>query len=458
LYKISDKLKNKIDNLPLLPGCYIYKNLAGEIIYIGKAVKLRNRVKSYFTNYERVDSKTQVLVKNISDLEFLVVDSEAEALILETNLIKKYHPKFNRLMTDDKNYSWIKINLKEEFPRIKLVREKLNDQARYFGPYPSTFPAKDVLKRLRKIFPYRSCDRKMVQLNGKVKCQDSKPCLYYHLGLCQAPCANKILKNEYRKSILGISKFLAGDKSKIVIELENQMKMYSKNMDFENAALIRDRLQNIKYVLTKVHIGEQLDDVYILNKKEIDRQNSIRELFEILRIWKEEYSNKSIKIECYDISNISGTNAVGAMVVVKDGVPENSLYRKFKIKSKQTPDDFSMHQEMMARRLKNYINKSDDLSFKDLPELMIIDGGKGQLTSVYEIIKSFNLESKINVCALAKKEEEIFILDQEKGGFIKIRLGKRHEALKLMQRIRDESHRFGIKYHRKLRSQQMLKS
>jgi len=222
--------------------------------------------------------------------------------------------------------------------------------------------------------------------------------------------------------------------------------------------LIRDRLQNIKYVLTKVHIGEQLDDVYILNKKEIDRQNSIRELFEILRIWKEEYSNKSIKIECYDISNISGTNAVGAMVVVKDGVPENSLYRKFKIKSKQTPDDFSMHQEMMARRLKNYINKSDDLSFKDLPELMIIDGGKGQLTSVYEIIKSFNLESKINVCALAKKEEEIFILDQEKGGFIKIRLGKRHEALKLMQRIRDESHRFGIKYHRKLRSQQMLKS
>jgi excinuclease ABC subunit C len=458
MYSLSKSLSKKIENLPLLPGCYLYKNSEDKIIYVGKAIKLRNRVKSYFANFDRLDPKTRVLIKNIADLDFLVCDSEAEALILETNLIKKFRPKYNRLMIDDKNYSWIMINYSEDFPKIKLVRDKkvLNSKTKYFGPYPSTFPAKDVLKRLRRLFHYRSCNRAMYQENNKVICSDKKPCLYYHLGLCDAPCASKILKLEYRKSIKNIEKFLNGEKSKIVQEIETEMKTSAKLQDFENAAMQRDKLINIKYVLNKVNFADEIDDIYILNQKESERLNAQKELFEILGIWKESFTNEEMKIECFDISNIQGTNPVGSMVVVVNGVPRNDLYRKFKIKSKNSPDDFSMHQEMMERRILNYLSENDDLSFSTLPNLMIIDGGKGQLSSVYEILCKYKLENKINLCALAKKDEELFIVDKEQGGFIKIKIPKRRESLKLVQRIRDESHRFGITFHRKLRSKQML--
>lgn len=454
MIKIPEILKKKIDSLPLLPGCYVYKDSKNEIIYVGKAVRLRNRVKSYFSNYERLDPKTRVLVRHINDFEYYIVDSEAESLILETNLIKKYRPKFNRLMIDDKSYSWIKIDMSEDFPKIKLVRKKNNDKANYFGPYPAQFPAKDVLKRLRKIFPYRSCNRTMNQSKDKVICSDTKPCLYYHIGLCNAPCASKIFKNEYRKSIYNIQKFLEGQKMDIVNNIEVAMKDFAKNHEYEKAAQLRDRLVNIKYVLTKVHLADQIDDVYISNKKDSDRQNNIKDLFEILKIWSDNLVGKDIKIECYDISNISGTNAVGSMVVMVNGIPEKSLYRKFRIKGKNTPDDFAMHQEMMRRRLKNYLESSNDISFQNLPDLMIIDGGKGQLSSVIEVLEELGLSEKINICALAKRDEEIFQRKEDK--FIRIKIGKRHEALKLVQRIRDESHRFGVSYHRKLRAKQLI--
>lgn len=458
MYKISDELKSKVDDLPQLPGCYMYLNKSGEIIYVGKAIKLRNRVKSYFINYERLDPKTQSLIENIHDFNFLTVDSEIEALILETNLIKKYHPKYNRMMMDDKNYSWIKILVKEDIPRIKIVREFIKDGSEYFGPYPASFPAKDVLRKLRKLFNYRSCNREMKQVGDKIKCSDPKPCLYYHLGLCKAPCANKISKLEYRKSIYNIAKFLRGEKGSLVQKLEFDMQKAAKLEQFERASVLRDRLQNVKYVLARVKMNSDVDDVYIMQKKDQERLDAVYDLFDQLGFEKTFIDPDEIRIECYDISNIQGTNPVGAMVSSRNGIAAPDLYRKFKINIKQTPDDFRMHQEMMERRIMHFLDTSlkFDNSFSRLPDLMIIDGGKGQLSSVYEILEKYNMVDKINLCSLAKRDEEIFIVKSKKEDgeleFERVKLSKRSECLQMVQRLRDESHRFGITFHKKLRS------
>lgn len=485
MYKIDNSLKQKIDSLPLLPGCYIYKDKDENIIYVGKAIRLRDRVKSYFLNYERLDPKTQLLIETIHDFEYLVVDTEAEALILETNLIKKYKPHFNRAMMDDKNYSFIKINTKEDFPKIQIVRKYVEDGSEYFGPYLQTFPTKEVLKRLRKVFPYRSCNRKIKEVkidpnikhrnninpyrsNGSlgVDSSDPKPCLYFHLHLCSAPCRAYIERLEYRKNINNIRRFLRGEKSEILKEIEDQMKQASKEFKFERASVLRDRIQSIKYVLNQVRIGSNVDDVSVSIKKRLEKENALNELFTALEL-KETYTklkkdDKEIKIECYDISNIQGTNPVGSMVVFVNGTARNDLYRKFKINRLKTPNDYLMHQEMMERRINKYLKSKDkdesnkytaDESFDTLPALMIIDGGKGQLSSIHEILVKYNL-TNIPHIGLAKREEEIFYLKD--GEFIRVKLPKKSEALFLIQRIRDETHRFGITYHRKLRSKKFL--
>lgn len=481
MFKMNDVLKKKITDLPKLPGCYKYINEQSEIIYVGKAINLSNRVKSYFLNYERLEPHTQSLIENIFDIEYIVVDTEVEALILETNLIKKYNPKYNRALKDDKNYNWIKFTIDEDFPRVKFVRIKKDDNCEYFGPFPSKFPAKEVLKRLRRVFNFRSCDRNMSQIDsGKVICADPKPCLYFHLGLCKAPCASYIDKAEYRKQIYNIIRFFRGQKEDILNDIVNEMEIASKNLQFERASVYRDRIENIKYVLARLKIGEDVDDVLLLGMKDRLQKENINEIYnsiisrqdilpECLINTQKNIINNCWKIECYDVSNIQGTNAVGAMTVIVAGELRTDLYRKFKINSLNTPDDFAMHQEMLTRRLANFIDRdvNYDESFAVLPDLLIIDGGKPQLTSDFEVLEKFDLHNKVAICALAKKDEEIFFLNPkydkniESGinneKFVRIKLSKRSETLKLFQRIRDESHRFGINYHRKLRSKRILK-
>ncbi len=476
LEKKPPQLQQKIKNAPTEPGCYMYTDKNQKIIYVGKAKNIRNRVKSYFTNYPKLDIKIQAMVDRMQDVEFKTVDSEIEALILETNLIKKYHPKYNTMMMDDKNYSWVKFEKPikgiRDFPRIKIVREKDDLKAEYFGPYPNNLPLKNILKRVRKIFPYVSCNRKLIQISKdplKIETNNSNPCLYFHLGLCKAPCASLQDKENYTKNFNNIKKFFRGEKVDIMRELENQMVVYSKEMEFERAAEVRDKIDDIKYVTQNIGISNDVDDVIIDELKEREREEATLELIQELGFPKDKLDlHKGFKIECYDISNIQGTNAVGAMTVMVDGRLQNHLYRKFRIRMKNEPNDFAMMQEVLGRRLMhlspNTEKFDDSLSIK--PDLIIIDGGKGQLVAAYKVLENLGLGREIPIVGLAKREEEIFKLnwqfeesewpDFEMDKFKRIFLNRRSEALFLIKRIRDEAHRFGITYHRKLRSKQML--
>jgi excinuclease ABC subunit C len=490
----TEELQEKINNAPKVPGCYLYKNKENEIIYVGKAKNIRNRVKSYFLNYKKLDIRIQSMIDNAVDIEFLTVDSEVESFILETNLIKKYLPKYNILMRDDKSYSWVMFEKPKkginDFPRIRITRTKDIEDAEYFGPYPNSMPLKNILKRIRKVFPYASCNRRLIQVSEeplKVDTNNPVPCLYYHLGLCNAPCASLESKSEYMKNYNNIKKFFRGEKSSILHELEREMIEYSKAQDYENASIVRDKINDIKYVTANIKVDNEVDDVVIAEMKKIQRDIALQELIEALKFPKDILSlHQGFRIECYDISNIQGTSAVSAMTVMIDGEIRPDLYRRFRIRVKDTPDDFRMLQETLERRLK-YLDTNKkgikkpleiDESFSMKPDLIIIDGGKGQLASSYLILKDFELENSIPMIGLAKREEEIFILNSQlrtmdsenkegeykemivqnlEAKFIRVFLKRRSESLFLVQRIRDEAHRFGITYHRKLRSKKMVK-
>lgn len=477
----SQFMQDKVRDASKLPGCYKYLNSQGEVIYVGKAKNLSNRVKSYFNNYERLDPRIRLMVEESRDIEMITVDTEIEALILETNLIKKYKPRYNVLMRDDKSYSYIAIEKVKkgvnDFPRIKLIRntDLKEDQYDYFGPYLDNVPLKNILKRLRKVFPYASCNRRLVQVSEdplKVDTNNSIPCLYYHLGLCKAPCASLQAKREYLKNINNIKKFLNGEKLDIVKDLEKQMEVFSKAMEYELAARVRDRINEIKYVTANIRIDNSVDDIVVEELKRTYRAQGIDELIKYLNFPQDKLKNHpGFRIECYDISNIQGTNPVSAMTVIVDGDLKPNLYRRFKIMSKETPDDFLMHQETLGRRLK-YISKNfkknkslkEDESFMQKPDLIIIDGGKGQLSATYLILKEHGLENDIPIVGLAKKEEEVFKMREQfkekietfDNKFERVLLPRKTEALFTVQKIRDEAHRFGITYHRKLRSKKMV--
>lgn len=476
----SEQFIQKVLTAPTNPGCYLYLDANGDVLYVGKAKNLKNRVKSYFTNYKKLDLRIQAMLQNALDIQLIIVDSEFEALILENNLIKKYSPKYNILLRDDKNFSYIKVEKPikgvRDFPRIRTTREKDDNNAIYYGPYPDTLPLKNIIKRLRRVFPYVSCNRRLVQVSQdplKVDTNNPVPCLYYHIGLCQAPCASLVSKEEYAKNFKNIIKFLDGRKYEIIQELEKEMQVASKEMNYENAARIRDRINDIKYVTQNIKIDRDVDDVIVDKLKKEQREQGINNLIVELGFPSDKLVNHTgFKIECYDISNIQGTNAVGAMTVMVDGELRPDLYRRFKIKSKKTPDDFAMLQEVLSRRFKHFLldsykEEEKDESFSVLPDLIIIDGGKGQLASTFTILKNFGLADKVPIVGLAKREEEIFKVqwqfntddwpDLALKRFKRIYLPRKSESLFLVQRIRDEAHRFGITFHRKLRSKQMVK-
>ena len=541
-----DFIKEKLKKLPLTPGVYIMKDKFGNIIYIGKAKRLKNRVSQYFVNKTHTD-KVKSMVSNVADFEYILTNTELDALMLECNLIKKYQPFYNILLKDGKQYPYIKVDLNDDFPRLEVVRKVKKGNAKYFGPYYGVSP-KEIINAVNYAYPIRNCSKK-IKANGKPK----KECLNYAMGLCSAPCAGKITKEEYAAYLPKVYDFLSGKDSAVYETICKKMDQAIEVENFELAIKLRDlkfMLQKLReksvtaltstdnidvfgyakndffYVFSVLIIrsgkmmavdtfsfdNNMIDDeqmlisfltqYYTVNALvpekimlpfEVDKDDAV---FNMLsqRLKKQltvtipergtgsklvkqacnnakEYLTKNcmlenirkskklevlsnlqkvlglknlpMRIECYDISNISGTNSVCSMVVFIGGSKASKHYRKFKIKNVIGPNDFESLYESISRRLDKL--GSDDISFSSLPSVILIDGGEGQINKCREMIKSYN--PNIDVISLAKREEEIFVEDNP----VSVKLSKDTPELKLLQNVRDEAHRFAITFHRSLR-------
>jgi excinuclease ABC subunit C len=414
-----------------LPGIYLFSNEKGKILYVGKAKNLKKRVSSYFLKNIALGTKTAILVSQTAKIQTIITNSEIEAFLLENSYIKKYKPKYNIKLTDDKAYPMVRITIKDEFPKVLLVRRPDDKNSIYFGPFPNASNAlRMVLKSMRKIFPYQSAPN-----HGK------RICLYYHLGLCPCPAvfASPELRLEYRKNIKHIVDFLNGKTKKIIRDLRRERDALSKNEDFERANLLQNKINAIELITGQPYRKEL--DIYVNPNLASDlREKEIQELINILN--QNKAGVKSLqRIECFDISNISGTNSTGSMVTFVNGEKDGNWYRRFKIKKLNSPNDFGMMKEVLERRLAH--------NGWPYPNLIIVDGGKGQVSTAVNVLG--NLKLKIPVIGIAKKEETIVTSDLKE-----ISLPKNSDALKLIMRIRDEAHRFAITYHRKLRSKTFL--
>jgi len=423
-----------LKSLPSKPGVYIFKNAKNKIIYIGKAKDIKKRASSYFVNKNRLDAKTIKLVENIVSLEYIIVDSEFEAFFLEANLIKKNRPFYNIKMSDDKNFPYIAIS-KKDTPYISIVRKKDKKNIDYFGPYLETTSLKSVLRVLRRIFPFQS-----------VKNHPKRKCLYFYLGLC--PCI-PALPDNYEHYILNVKRlksFLRGNTTGVINSLKKEQKIKIKEEEFEKAAEIQKQIERINFITQKHYSPFHYENTPNFHSQMIEGE--VKSLSDILK--KYGLDIKSLKrIECYDISNIQGKLATGSMVVFINGEQSKKDYRKFKILTKDTPDDYVMHQEMMHRRLKH--------PEWGMPELIVIDGGKGQVSSVQKILRINQFD--IPLIGLAKREEIIVIpvhKFKNQYDFIEVKLPKSTPGINLLRRIRDEAHRFAIEYHRLLRKKKML--
>ncbi len=415
----KERVKDKLKSLPKEPGVYFYKDATGKIIYIGKASILRNRVRQYFQNPKRLDYKTQLLVADIADVDWLVVGSEIEALFLESEMIKRYLPKYNIDLRDDKHYQYIRIPMKETYPAVSFVRRPMDDGATYFGPYIQGSAMRKALKYLRRIFPYST----HTFLPKRV-------CLQYHIGLCPGVEEAKITSKAYKKNLRKLIMYLKGERSKLVKILTTEMNSDAKAQKFEQAAILRNQVHNL----------QALNKQIIFSDKEmfdISRDQALNGLVDLLDL-------KGIpkRIETYDISHMQGTHNVASMVVFNGGIPAKGEYRKFKMRTPGN-DDFAHMREVMTRRF-----SGKNIEAWPKPDLLVIDGGKGQLSSVLSVLD----ELKINIPAigLAKREEEI--VRQTPDGFTLTLLDKNSHVLKLLMRMRDEAHRFAVTYHTTLRN------
>ena len=448
----TSNLSKKVENLPQTPGSYIFKDIAGKVIYVGKAKNLRSRVKSYFSLSTPSDFKTAELVRRINDLEFIKVDSEFEALILEAELIKKYKPKYNIVLKDDRSKIYIVIRndivsisgKKYKLPKVITARKPdLKDSDIVFGPYPNNVVVRKILTTSRKIFPFRDCNYSKYAKYRKL----GSPCLYGHMGVCPAPClANKISDlSDYKKNISGLKKILSGNVTGLIKDMKKKMQMYSQNENFEEAAVYRDLLDKFYFVqITFREAEEYINNPYLvddINKKSLEE---IKDFIPVL----EKIPNR---IECYDISNISGKEAVGSMVVSVKGMIDKSEYKRFKIKFKKTPDDFGMMYEVLYRRLKRELPGSDMKSW-GIPDLIIVDGGKPQVSSASDVLKDLGMS--IPVVGIAKKFETLVYKEGEE--FREKKFPKDSLGMRLIIRLRDESHRFAQSYHHLLRKKSLI--
>lgn len=566
--EISDHLQGILDSAPKKAGCYLMKDSSGKVIYVGKAINLRNRLRSYYHASALENQKTSQMVKRISDIDWIVVGSELEALILEMTLIKKHRPHFNVRLKDDKRYPYVKVHWADPFPKLTVTRQMVNDGSRYFGPYTSVWAVHQTLDVLRRIFPYLTCDR---TITG----EDDRACLYYDIKLCSAPCIGAINKADYRQVIDDLCQFLSGRTEPILSRLQSDMQRAADQLQFERAAALRDQVNAIEKVVERQKVisseyvdsdviamarsdGEACVQVFfirggkligreyfllegaegspdadvmsgfikqfydqasmipsqVLLPQEIDEMKIIKqwlssrrpgESFEILvprqgqqqeliqlaaenaaetlnslqARWQAEKHRQTEalaelqsaldlpsppnRIECYDISNTQGTSAVGSMVVFERGVPTKKYYRRFNIRSVSGPDDFASMEELLNRRFNRWRSAQElvakpggkvDQAFSLLPDLLLIDGGKGQLSRAAAVLEKYNLTDQIPVAGLAKQHEEIFLPQRSDP----INLPERSQGLFLLQRVRDEAHRFAITTHRRQRAKSGLAS
>jgi len=423
-----DYLQSQYLSVTQDPGVYQLLSDNGQVLYVGKASNLRKRLSSYFQKSRDLDEKTKALVSKVKKIRIIGVSSEVEALLLEAALIKKYLPKYNIRLTDGKSYQMIRVSIADEFPKVLLTRRETDSKSVYYGPFPSSNSIRIVLKTIRKIFPYIS-----------VKNHQKRICLYYHLSLCPCPSTQDTIgkKKDYRKNIRRIVRFLNGDIDEVLKDLEREREIESKSENFEKASEAQKKIEAIKLITSPFYKPFQFEENPMLKSRV--RLEEIRELEEFLS--KNGVTVSSLgRIECYDISNTSGTNATGSMVVFTKGERDSDSYRHFRIKNppKVIPNDFAMIAEIIARRLSHF----EDWG---VPDLIIVDGGKGQVSSALKVFKE--AKSNIPLIGLAKKEELIVTSDLRV-----LRLPRGSKALNLVRRIRDEAHRFAITYHKKLRS------
>lgn len=447
--KKIEYLRSVAGSLPVVPGCYLFKDIDNNIIYVGKAKILRNRVGSYFNTSIQPGTKTYALVHKINDIEHVEASSELEAFVLEAELIKKYKPKYNINLKDDKSYLFIVIRNEklssenDSFLNIPVITTaRKNDLKKgdiSFGPYPDGSTTKYVVKTIRKIFPFRDCAPSKFYSHKSLK----RACLFGDLGLCSAPCINNDL-DSYKKNITNVKKFLSGESTTILKDLTKQMHEASKNLDYEQATKYRDLITKFEYITTHFRSPYQyIENPYLLDDLANESLEELKKNIPLLK-------TLPVRIECYDIANISGKEAVGAMTVATNGKIDTSEYKKFKIRLKNTPDDFGMLQEVLSRRL-SHETEGTKLKSWGVPDLLLIDGGKGQVSSIQEVVDTLGL--KIPVIGLAKKFETIvYKYDNE---FVELSLEKSNKALQLLIKLRDEAHRFGQKYHHYLRSKKM---
>lgn len=409
-----------LNKLPKTPGVYLLKK-GSEIVYVGKAMNLRARVKTHLFTKIPLSPKAAKMRSEVDNFDFTPVRSDFEALILEINLIKKHSPIYNIKLKDAKDYLYLKLTA-ENFPRVLAVRQRdLIDSLYYLGPFPNSSLLRSTLKSLRRIFPFCAEKKKTGQ-----------PCFYYHLGLCPGPCAGLVTKKDYKKTITNLISFLNGNCDKVLLGLQKEMEKLSKEQKYEQAAEVRDKFVGINYLLNENRVTDYLENPDLLEDLMVEEMVELQKIVRTKR--------KIHRIECYDISHLSGTNMVGSLVVFTDGQPERDQYRRFRIKTIKQIDDFAALQEVLTRRFHNDWQ---------LPDLIVIDGGKGQLSSCIEVLVKLGID--IPIISLAKRDEEIYTQDGQK-----LRLQRSNPALKLIQRLRDEAHRFAITYHRKLRSLALL--
>lgn len=421
-------------DLPTKPGIYMFKDREENILYVGKALNIRHRVASYFTKDIGLGGKTQLMLSQATAIDYLIVDSEFEALLLEANLIKKYTPRYNVRFVDGKAYPFIKITIKEKYPAVLHARKFDDPKALFFGPYPNVSVMRQVLRIVRRIFPFQSVAR-----------HDKKPCLYYHLGLC--PCPNVFdslaMKKTYRKSIRYLARFLEGKKQDVLQDLLKDMARAAKKEAYEEAAKIKKQMEQIQIVTQPFHRPiEYLENPNLVSDQ---REKEVTQLQKVLAEHGSPVENLQ-RIECYDISNIQGKQATGSLVVLTNGEIDRSQYRHFRIRSKNTPNDVLMMREILARRLKR--------TEWDYPGLLVVDGGKAQVSAAVAVLKENN--SKLPVIGLAKRLEEIVVPIED--GFKIVQIPLDSPAINILRRIRDEAHRFAIQYHRKLRSKSFMSS
>ena len=443
-------LQEELKNLPTGPGVYLHHNQEGEIIYIGKAKNLKNRVSQYFQATRERSVKIQMMVSHIAYFEYILTGTENDALLLENRLIKKYMPRYNTLLKDGKTYPYIKLTVSEDFPRLLKVRNVYRDKNKYYGPYPHEAAVNEIIDLLNAVYHLRTCSMKLPDEAGK-----KRACLNFHIGRCDAPCEMRITKEEYAEKVAQIKKYLDGNSSDILQYLKGEMEAASAEMEYERAGEWKELLfaaRHIKEELSKRKdwkILEQNEEK--IRYHEVQTRGAVEELSDILGI------TYARRIESYDISNISGCESVGSMVVYVDGRPKKSDYRKFKIKTVQGPNDFASMAEVLERRLTHI----DDPSFDALPDLLMIDGGKGQVSAVLEVIAKLVQEgntklARIPVCGMIKDDRHRTrgMIYQNKEYI----MDRTSEAFKLITRIQDETHRFAIEYHRKLHNKGQLHS